>query len=412
MNKLRRKILFVLISILSLFLISILIIFNSQNYYKEKENVREVLLSTNKESRKLFGEDEHKNFDNEGPKQPRMFMNVVVYTVLLDNDNNIKSIINRNEEGENTNLIEKIANEILKSDDVDEIYVGNLYFDRYSYSYLENNYLTIIDNNKLNNSLRSLLVNSIIIFFTLEIIIIVVAIKITNWISIPVLDSFKKQKQFIEDASHELKTPIAVILASSEALESEPNERKWLNNIQNEALRMNKLVVNLLDLARLENVDLKKTFVLNDLSKIIEKSVLTFESLIYEKNIKLDYAIEDNIKFNCNQDQISELLSILIDNAIKHSSDKGNIKISLINDNNNLVLEVINKGKAIPKEKEERIFERFYREDTSRNRNENRYGLGLAIAKNIVEIHGGSIKAFSKDGYTTFRIIFKNIKKN
>ena len=219
--------------------------------------------------------------------------------------------------------------------------------------------------------------------------------------------SFTKQKQFIADASHELKTPLSVIIACAETLEENPKEQKWIENIKNESNRMSKLVTNLLDLAKLEEGNNKALYEEINLSKLVEKSILPFESLAYEQNIKLDYEINENILFKCNSEEIKELLSILLDNAIKHSSKKGSIRVNLNIIKNDIVLETINKGNPIPKGEEEKIFERFYRVDKSRNRNENRYGLGLAIAKCIVTNHNGKISAFSNNEYTTFKIIFK-----
>ena len=186
-----------------------------------------------------------------------------------------------------------------------------------------------------------------------------------------------------------------------------PKEYKWIENIKSEANRMSKLVTNLLDLAKLEEGNNKELYKETNLSKLVEKAVLPFESLAYEKNIKLNYNVGENILFKCNSDEIKELLSIMLDNAIKHSSKKGDIKVNLKNIKNDIVLEVINKGEPIPKGEEEKIFERFYRIDKSRNRNENRYGLGLAIAKCIVINHNGKILAYSNNEYTTFKIIFK-----
>ena len=189
-------------------------------------------------------------------------------------------------------------------------------------------------------------------------------------------------------------------------MENEPEEKKWLDNIKSESERMSNLVSDLLDMAKSEN-GIKEQYINENLSKLIERSVLTFESLIYEKDIKLDYNIEENINFTCNSNQIKQVIGILIDNAIKHSCLKGEIKINLKKERGNIVLTVTNKGKEIPKEEQEKIFERFYRGDESRNRSENRYGLGLAIAKNIVTNHNGKIGVISENGYTTFKIIFK-----
>ena len=144
-----------------------------------------------------------------------------------------------------------------------------------------------------------------------------------------------------------------------------------------------------------------------NLSKIVEMSVLTFESLMYENKIELEYDIQKDINIKCNSSQIKQLVAILIDNAIKHSETNGKISIALKKQKNDTVLTVSNRGKEIPKEIREKIFERFYRADESRNRDTNRYGLGLAIAKNIVENHNGKISVESEKGITTFKVVLK-----
>ena len=230
---------------------------------------------------------------------------------------------------------------------------------------------------------------------------------LTRWLVRPVEEAFNKQRQFVFDASHELKTPLAVIIASAEMLEKNPKEKKWLSNIKSETDRMNKLVINLLDLAKTESLPSKLKYSTVNLSKETERSILTFEGLVFEKGLEIDYDIEDNIEFSCDLDKIKELLSILLDNAIKHSYDNAKIRVNLFKEKENIILEVINNGDDIPKDKQNKIFERFYRVDEARNRNENRYGLGLAIAKNIVDIHQGKISVTSSNNYTTFKVIFK-----
>ena len=250
---------------------------------------------------------------------------------------------------------------------------------------------------------------SLLIFILLEILIIYVSNTLTKWLTKPVIESFSKQKQFIVDASHELKTPLAIITASAESLEMEPTEKKWLDNIKSESERMNKLVTDLLDLAKSENMEIKEKYNINNLSKIIEKTSLTFESLIYENKLEIEDNIDKDIMFSCNPDKIRELLGILLDNAIKHSTKNSKITVNLYKDKNNIILEVKNKGKEITKEDQEKIFDRFYRVDESRNRSDNRYGLGLSIAKNIVISHNGKISVNCKNGYTTFKVIFKQV---
>lgn len=408
MKKLKNKVFFVIFFILTIFLVSILVIFNSQSYGQEVSNIKENLMRMDDVKVKNpvpNNNIQSNNFNDE--KEPKIFMDSTVYTVILGQDFNIVDVVNHTTNNVTDDEIKQIAENIINKNDSKNMQIGNLYFDSYSYLFTRNNdSLVIIDNSKAQDKLIQILKTSIFMFAGLELIIILISVNLTKWIIKPVIESFNKQKQFIEDASHELKTPISVIIASAEALENEPEEKKWLDNIKSESERMSNLVSDLLDMAKSEN-GIKEQYTNENLSKLVERSVLTFESLIYEKDIKLDYNIEENINFTCNSNQIKQVIGILIDNAIKHSCLKGEIKINLKKEKGNIVLTVTNKGKEIPKEEQEKIFERFYRGDESRNRNENRYGLGLAIAKNIVTNHNGKIGVISENGYTTFKIIFK-----
>ncbi len=408
MKKLKNKVFFVIFFILTIFLVSILVIFNSQSYGQEVSNIKENLMRMDDVKVKNpvpNNNIQSNNFNDE--KEPKIFMDSTVYTVILGQDFNIVDVVNHTTNNVTDDEIKQIAENIINKNDSKNMQIGNLYFDSYSYLFTRNNdSLVIIDNSKAQDKLIQILKTSIFMFAGLELIIILISVNLTKWIIKPVIESFNKQKQFIEDASHELKTPISVIIASAEALENEPEEKKWLDNIKSESERMSNLVSDLLDMAKSEN-GIKEQYTNENLSKLVERSVLTFESLIYEKDIKLDYNIEENINFTCNSNQIKQVIGILIDNAIKHSCLKGEIKINLKKEKGNIVLTVTNKGKEIPKEEQEKIFERFYRGDESRNRSENRYGLGLAIAKNIVTNHNGKIGVISENGYTTFKIIFK-----
>lgn len=410
MNKLKDKVFLVIFGLLTLFLITILFIFNSQDYYTKKQNILRNLT----QAKKAGGITDELSYNLDGRRnagfnnKPSMiFMDYAVYTVILDSQNNIICIINNSGLDKNDNEILTITNKIISKNNSSKVNVPNLYFNKYAYSYNYGESITIINIENIKSELLSRLKISILIFIILEALIIFISKKITNWIITPVLDSFERQKQFIADASHELKTPLAVIMASSDALYNNPKEKKWLNNIKSESDRMNNLIKNLLTLAKLEddNKDIIKSNL--NLSKLVLLQSLTYESLMFEQNLKLETLIEDDIHFKCNEEEIKELLSILIDNAIKHSFKNENIKVSLKESKNSVILKVENKGKEIPKGEEEKIFERFYRLDKSRNRNENRYGLGLAIAKKIAQNNNANITARSEDNLTTFEIVFK-----
>ena len=402
MNNLKKKVFTLIFSILSISILGFIIVFNVGKYLEYNK-----IISNSLRIAKNNEEDKNRlNKDNGFKDNNIRYMDKVIYTLLLNNDNSIKEVINLSNNNIDIDSIKSLGQSILNNNNIKKEYIGNIYFNKYSYIYSNSKYLIIIDNSSIQNSLYNYLLISLSLFILLEVIVYLISMILTSWIIKPVINSFEKQKEFIADASHELKTPLSVIMASSEALEDNPNEVKWLNNIKSEANRMNILIKNLLELASLEK---KETYILkeDDLSKVVELAVLTFDAKAYESDIKLESKIDSNIKFNFDTYSINELVEILLDNALKHADKKSTIVVSLKEQGNNIILSVTDTGDIIPKGEEEKIFERFYRLDKSRSRKENRYGLGLAIAKNIVINHNGKISAESVGKVTTFKVLFK-----
>ncbi len=228
--------------------------------------------------------------------------------------------------------------------------------------------------------------------------------KIAAHISEPVERSLEAQQHFVADASHELKTPVAVIRANCEAMADNPQPR-WLDNIMEETDRMSDLIRELLDLTKSEQAPLNKTHL--NLSRVVEKQCLVIEAAMFEKNLQFEDWIEPDIYILADEGQLKQLTAILIDNAIKHST--GVVMVTLTRKGREAMLTVSNTGEPIPLEEQARIFERFYRADPSHNRNASRYGLGLAIARSIVDRHGGRIGVHCANGQTSFFAVFKTI---
>ena len=391
MNNLGQKIFHLLIIILTTFLSSIFIAFNLSIYNKEYNDLKEKFMIINSTIQK----------NSYNP----IFMENEVYVVIFNRMGNIDKIINYSSNDLTDNEIkELVINNVNK---INSKKIESLYTSDYVFMETKEGNLIMVNNTSTKSYLLRELFKSILVFITLETIQVIISLNITKRIVKPVNESFIRQKQFIYDASHELKTPIAIISASAEMLEKNPKEKKWLDNIKTENNRMNKLVISLLDLSKSENIKENEVYTNVNLSKVIKNKALTFESLIYENSLELDVDVVNDIMFNCNEDRIKELLSILMDNAIKHSLPNSQITVKLSKEKNNIYLSVKNKGKEIPVSEREKIFERFYRLDKSRNRDDNRYGIGLSIAKNIVINHNGTISVNCKDGYTTFTVNFK-----
>ena len=259
-------------------------------------------------------------------------------------------------------------------------------------------------NEKANSQVKKIMVFSTIMTLMSLIIIYLVSKKISEVIVKPINETLEKQKQFISDASHELKTPLAVIEANADVLENEIGNNKWLTYIQSETESMDKLINELLLLAKIENVDSIKYYEKINLSEYIETITSMFESIAYEKKIKIITKVQNDIILKCNKQDIEHIVSTLLDNAIKHSVIEKDVEVELFQEKNNNIINIKNCGEPIPKDQQDKIFERFYRVDKARNREEKRYGLGLAIAKSTVIKYNGKIDVECKEGITCFKV--------
>ena len=248
----------------------------------------------------------------------------------------------------------------------------------------------------------STLKNSIIISFFVLGLVTFFSIILSKKAVSPMVQAYEKQNAFITDASHELKTPLAIINTSADVLEMESGQSKWTDNIHKQVSRLNGLIGNLISLTKLEELNSLEMLDFS-LSDIVEESTNEVKDLALslDKNILVD--VEKDISFKGDEKLIRQLVNILLDNAIKYAREKTDIKVKLSRQNRKITLTVENEADNLEVKNYNVLFERFYRADSSRNSKTGGYGIGLSIAQSIVQKHKGKISADSFDGE---RIVF------
>lgn len=254
-------------------------------------------------------------------------------------------------------------------------------------------------------TLKNLYSICVLIFFVAMSVFLGISISLSNWVIKPVATAWDQQRQFVADASHELKTPLSVIMANAELLANEDtvpdDRRKFSRNILSMTYQMRTLVENLLEMARVDNGTLKIQFAALDFSELVRDAVLSFQLLYEEKGQTLQSTIPDGITLQGSERHLYQVLDVLLDNALKYSVSEGHTNVELKRIGHSCLLTVSNTGEPISKEDLKNIFKRFYRADKARSLNGS-YGLGLSIAESIVEAHKGKIWAASELGYNTF----------
>ncbi|WP_052737646.1 cell wall metabolism sensor histidine kinase WalK [Bacillus sp. SA1-12] len=220
---------------------------------------------------------------------------------------------------------------------------------------------------------------------------------------VPIEQAFRRQQEFVADASHELRTPLSVMLSSLDILEMENQDQnemagKMVDNLKDEVKRMTGLVGDLLTLARSDSDDQKITFEEFNLYSVAERTIASFEAHALAKRINLELNSPEMVMINGNKERLTQLLYILLDNAIKYSQDAGSVTLSIWKEANMMLISVRDTGIGMDPKELPHIFERFYRVDKARTRQQGGHGLGLSIAKWIVELHNGRISVESKLG--------------
>lgn len=223
---------------------------------------------------------------------------------------------------------------------------------------------------------------------------------------LPILENMEKQKQFVTNAGHEIKTPLAIIQTNIDALELYNGENKWSRNIRTQVKRLTGLMQNLLTLAKMEEGGVQFGTAEVDLSQLVEEMLPPFAEAARSREIRLETEIPPQLVRQGNREYLSQLVSILLDNAVKYARTGGWIRVEAHRERHGLLLQVSNCCDQLPKGEPERLFERFYRDDDARTQGKSGgYGIGLSAARAIAEAHGGSITAaYQQPDVVTFTV--------
>ncbi len=332
-------------------------------------------------------------FDPESP----MFRLSTFYTVVVSDNGDILEIQNEPPTVHTDDDLERLAKAVIDGGNNTGT-ERNLAF----YKLEKDGYtlVTFMDNTVVNERAMTLFRYTLIFGGVALVLFFFLSVFLAKKIVEPLENSYQKQKQFISDAGHELKTPVSVVSANAELLSREVGDNQWLSNIQYENERMGVLVGQLLELAKTEQVAPPMESL--NFSRLVAGESLPFESVAFEKGLVLNCRIDSGVAVHGNGTQLKQTVSVLLDNAIRHSIHPGEVSLTLTKEHGCAKLSVINRGDAIPAQQREQIFERFYRADAARNSEDRHYGLGLAIAKSIVTAHKGHIEVLCYDGFVEF----------
>lgn len=237
-------------------------------------------------------------------------------------------------------------------------------------------------------------------------VFLILSIILANWAIRPVERAWEEQRQFVADASHELKTPLTVILTNAELLRERAEDceqRQFSDSIVTMSIQMRGLVESMLQLARADSGQTEAERQRLDLSALLEQTVLPFEPLFFEAGLILETQIRPGIQVTGNAGQLRQVAEILLDNALKYATPGGTVRLTLESRGHQCCLSVASPGESLTERQCRDIFKRFYRVDPARRRNGS-YGLGLAIAQQIILAHRGKIWAEGRDGVNTFYV--------
>lgn len=423
-QKLQRRFIAIAAIAVAVILVAVLTVVNIYNYYRVNSQINTLLtLITEYNGRMPDYRDADKVDSNDVNLNKESSYIIRYFTAQLDEDDEIQSIDTEHIAAVDDDTAKDIVENILT---LTESYKKNIFhfgddeqgylpideYDGYCYSFKKTEFndgssmIVVIDCTSTMDSLREFRVSSVF-FGLLSLGVFVFLISILSKKAIkPYLENYEKQKQFITNAGHELKTPLAIISANTEVLEMVDGENEWTQSILHQVKRMSGLLGNLLSLSRMTESEKEAVLADMDLSKATADAAESFRPVIEQQKKVLECEIEDGIHANVETATYPELVNILVDNAAKYCDDGGKVTVRLRHGakNKGACLEVSNNYKEGEGVNYNRFFERFYRQDTSHNSKKGGYGIGLSMADMIVRRCRGKINVGWKDGIITFTV--------
>ena len=345
-------------------------------------------------------------FQLENPgKPPEDDVRLPFITVQLSSRGQILSVSGGYFDLSDMEYIQQIVNAALQSDDETGLLEGHDL--RYLKSRSHKGFTIVFSDTATETAmLKNMVYSCLAVFLAAGVVFFGISVLLSGWVIRPVAVAWEQQRQFVADASHELKTPLAVIMANAELLQSEetsPEDRqRFSGSILSTTYQMRSLVENMLEMARVDN-GAKVPLCALDFSQLVSDAVLSFQLLYGEKGMDLRFEVPDGLQILGNEQHLYQVMDVLLDNALKYSTPGGTVHVKLQAAGRSCLLSVESPGEPIAKADLKNIFKRFYRADKARAMNGS-YGLGLSIAEAIVEAHKGRIWAESSYGCNTFLV--------
>jgi signal transduction histidine kinase len=348
----------------------------------------------------LEGEPDTEDDEEEEPEDPRQHMSPETpfetryFTVKLDTDGTVISIDTSKVVAVNDALAEKYAKQILAKNK------NTGYLQTYRYMRSEADGVTVcvfINANRELESVQSFILSSLAISALGILMVFALVVLLSETALKPIIESYEKQKRFITDAGHEMKTPLTVIAANAEIIEMENGDSQWISGIKNQVAKLASLTEKLVILSKMEE-GVKLEMNEFSLSEALFDTCEQYRSIAMSEGVTFDLAISENVLMIGNEGEIRRVASLLLDNAFRYVNGGGTVSVRAQKLVSGVEIRFTNSTDGVEKGSLDRWFDRFYRTDLSRNSATGGSGIGLSVVKAIVLAHGGSVKASSSDG--------------